>query len=75
MAQPAQMLRPKFFLARRDTRWDVYPNREPVKAVAQDWHGFWERDAKGNWFKTPVSYVCLEEISEQEANTYALASE
>lgn len=74
MSQPTQMIRPKYYLARRCTRWDPYPQQEPVKAVAQDWHGFWERDAGGKWFKTPVSYVVAREISEAEANAYPLAN-
>lgn len=69
---PKQMINPKFFLARRDTRWDPYPSEEPIKAVALDWHGFWERDSQGNWFKTPVSYNRIREISGPEANAYPL---
>lgn len=72
---PTQMIRPKYYLARRDTRWDVYPAQQPLKAVALDWHGFWERAADGRWFKTPTSYILASEISEQDANAYPLASE
>jgi hypothetical protein len=68
MTQPTQMIRPEFFLARRDTRWDPYPSQEPLKAVALDWHGFWEQDSAGRWFKTPVSYVRVKKITEAEAN-------
>lgn len=71
---PTQMIRPKFYLARRDTRWDPYPSQEPVKAVALDWHGYWERDAKIGWFKTPVSYVVVREISKDEADAYHVKS-
>jgi hypothetical protein len=72
MPQPTTMTHPKFYLARRDTRWDIYPQQEPLKAVAHDWHGFWERDAQVGWFKTPTSYVLAKEITEDEANAYPL---
>lgn len=72
MPQPTEMIRPKFYLARRDTRWDPYPSQEPIKAVALDWHGYWERWTDGKWFKTPVSYVLVKEITEDEANSYPL---
>jgi len=62
------MIDPKFYIARRDTRWDVYPQQQPEEVVAHDWWGFWSKDANGNWFKTPTSYVLVREISEQEAN-------
>jgi len=53
----------KFYEARRDTRWDVYPQAEPVEVVAHDWYGFWARvPATGEWFLTPTSYVLLCEI-------------
>ena len=75
MLQPTKMMPDaKFYLARRDNRWDPYPAREPVEAVALDWHGFWGRDPKVGWFKTPVSYVRVREITEQEANAYHVES-
>jgi len=64
------MINPKFYLARRNTRWDVYPSEQPVKAVAHDWHGFWERTVNGEWFKTPTSYDYVREITEDEANAF-----
>lgn len=75
MTQPTTMLRPKFYLARRDTRWDVYPQQEPVKAIAHDWYGFWDRTEDGKWFKTPESYVLLKEITEAEANAHPVKME
>jgi hypothetical protein len=62
------MIDPKFYVARRDTRWDVYPQREPPEIVAHDWYGFWAKTTDGQWFKTPTAYVLLREISEAEAN-------
>jgi hypothetical protein len=29
----------EFYEARRDTRWDVYPQAEPVQSVAVEWAG------------------------------------
>lgn len=66
-----KMIDPKFYLGRRDTRWDVYPQKEPLVVVAHDWHGFWARTADGQWFKSPTSYVLQREITEQEANACA----
>lgn len=40
------MIRPKFYTARRDTRWDVYPSEEPLKVVVHNWEGFYDHDAK-----------------------------
>lgn len=62
------MIDPKYYVARRDTRWDVYPQQEPEVVVAHDWWGFWERAPQGFWFQTPRSFVLVREISEQEAN-------
>jgi hypothetical protein len=62
-----KMIRPKFYLARRDTRWDVYPQREPLEIVAHDYYGFWARSDKGFWFKSPTSYVLQEQITEDGA--------
>jgi hypothetical protein len=66
-----QMIRPKFYIARRDTRWDVYPQKQPEEIVAHDWHGFWAKGRDGQWFKTPTSYVLQREITEAEANNPA----
>lgn len=65
-------VRPKFYLGTRDTRWDPYPQREPVRAIAHDYQGFWERNNRGEWFKTPVSYNFSKEITEKEANEFPL---
>lgn len=61
------MIQPKFYIGRRDNRWDPYPSQEPEQPIAHDWHGFWAKDSKGNWFKAPVSYILVREISEEEA--------
>jgi len=61
------MIRPKFYIARRDTRWDVYPQREPEEVVAYDYYGFWKRSADGTWFQSPASYVFVREIGIVEA--------
>lgn len=63
----------KFYVARRDTRWDVYPQRQPEEVVAHDWHGFWSRSkVTGEWFKTPTSYVLEREITREEAEAAPL---
>ena len=68
------MIDPKFYIARRDTRWDVYPSREPEKAIAFDWKGFWEQYEPGLWFYNPyTSYNLCREISEEEAVSFAAA--
>lgn len=61
------MIQPKFYIARRNTRWDVYPQREPEVAVAHDCHGFWSLTLAGEWFKDPTSYDLGREITEAEA--------
>ena len=65
MKRAAGMIRPKFYIGRRDTRWDVYPNQEPEQFVAHDYNGFWAIH-DGTWFKSPTSYVLIREITEQE---------
>ena len=60
----------RFYLAKRDTRWDVYPNRPPIEAVAHDWYGFWARSPEVGWFKTPTSYVLIQEITQAEADAH-----
>lgn len=61
------MIQPKFYIARRNTRWDVYPQREPEVAIAHDWHGFWALTLNGEWFKDPTSYDLGREVAEAEA--------
>lgn len=62
-------INPKFYVARRDTRWDVYPQREPAVIIAHDWNGFWGRVPEtGEWFKHPASFNFVKEITEAEAN-------
>lgn len=60
-------LRPKFYLARRCTRWDVYPQPQPLEAIAFDWQGYWARTESGEWFLSPASYNFQREITEAEA--------
>jgi len=48
------------YWARRSTRWDVYPQQEPLQLVAFDYDGFWEPFPDGTWFKTPTSYALAE---------------
>ncbi len=43
----------KLWWAQRSTRWDPYPQREPVKLVAHDWWGTWEPLPDGHWFLSP----------------------
>ena len=59
----------KFYVARADTRWDVYPQQQPETVVAHDWYGFWAKTLTGEWFKTPTSYVLIREISRHEAES------
>jgi hypothetical protein len=48
-----------------DTRWDVYPQREPPQVIAFNWDGFWALSEKADgtrfWFRTPASYVVIED--------------
>lgn len=61
----------KFYIGRRDTRWDVYPQREPEVAVAHDWHGFWLFSREGGfWFKAPGSYVLGQQTTKAEAEAF-----
>lgn len=61
------MIRPRFFIGRRDTRWDVYPQQEPTVGVALDYYGFWAWSPEVGWFKSPASYVTFEEVTEADA--------
>lgn len=61
----------RFWIGSRDTRWDVYPCREPEEVVAHDWNGFYARTASGEWFKSPASYVFHREITKAEAEASA----
>ena len=66
--------KPRFYLARRCTRWDVYPQRQPLEAIAHDYEGFWALTDAGEWFKTPTSYVFEREITESEARAFRLTA-
>lgn len=63
----ADMVRPKFYLARIDTRWHVYPQRQPLVAVALDYRGYWAFSKHGFWYKAPVSYNLEKEVTEERA--------
>jgi hypothetical protein len=57
----------KFYIARRDTRWDVYPQTQPEEIVAYDWYGCWKQRADGSgWYLTPTSYVLVREITDTD---------
>lgn len=61
----------KFYEARRDTRWDPYPNREPLCVVAHDWNGFWEQSAPGEWFLCrSTSFNLGRQITKEEAEQF-----
>lgn len=71
---------PKFYIARRCSRFDVYPDRYASVAIAHDYNGFWQLTSDGQWFKTPSSFVLLSApITEEEAiahknrNAFAIA--
>ena len=61
----------KFYLARRDTRWDVYPQAQPLEAIAYDYEGFYAQMQPGVWYATPTSYVLDREVTEAEAIAFA----
>lgn len=71
---------PKFYFARRCTRFDVYPDKYATVAIAFDADGFWQLTANDEWFKTPSSFVLLsapiteaEALSHPNRNAFALA--
>ncbi len=47
----------KYYWAKLDTRWHVYPQAEPTQLVAHNWEGFWCPLPDGRWYKSPVSFV------------------
>lgn len=47
----------KLYWARRCTRWDIYPQQEPVQLIAHNWEGFWCPQPDGTWYKSPASFV------------------
>lgn len=63
----ADMIRPKFYLGRRNTRWHVYPSREPLVAVAVDYRGHWAFSKHGFWYKSPSEFDLTCEVTEAEA--------
>jgi len=66
----AGMIRPKFYVARRDTRWDVCPSEEPKKVIAFDYNGYWDYAPIVGWFKTPTCYNFVREITKEEADSF-----
>ena len=69
-----KMIQPKFYVARRNTRWDVYPQREPTQVVAHDYWGFWAYDREAGWYKTPTSFDFEREITKDEADAILLGT-
>lgn len=57
----------KFYKVKRDTRWDVYPQEQPVLVGRKDDVGVWLPNGKGGWFLPPGSYYLVEEITEEQA--------
>jgi hypothetical protein len=59
---------PKYGLywARRDTRWDVYPQREPLQLVKYEWEGFFAPTQDGQWYKTVASFDLARTATEAE---------
>jgi hypothetical protein len=64
---PKMMRDVKFYFGSIDTRWHVYPQKQPREVVAHDWSGPWALSEKGEWFKSPVSYNLHREITAEEA--------
>jgi hypothetical protein len=52
--RPAQLL-----WVQRDTRWDVYPQREPVQLATHNAEGFWFPQPDGTWYKSSQSYLIV----------------
>jgi hypothetical protein len=50
----------KYYRARRDTRWDVYPQQAIAEIVAYDGYTIWACTTEGIWFKAPSGYVLME---------------
>jgi hypothetical protein len=55
----------RLYWGRRDNRWDVYP-QEPAQLVAHNPEGSWLPMPDGRWYKSPVSFVLLEEVNTPE---------
>jgi hypothetical protein len=59
-------MRRRYYAGTRDTRWDVYPHRGPVVAVAYDGDHVYTADARGEWCKAPM-YNLGAEVTERDA--------
>ena len=53
----------KLLWGKRCTRWDIYPQQEPVQLIAFDWHGFWCPQPDGSWYKSPESFDVVGDAS------------
>ncbi len=51
------------YWAKRDNRWDVYPNAEPHQLVFHNYEGSWLPDPDGTWHKSCVGFVLVAEAS------------
>jgi hypothetical protein len=51
--------------ARRDNRWDVYPDTQPTELAVHNYEGWWlpSHDSPGMWYKSPCSYVTASDAS------------
>jgi hypothetical protein len=60
----------RFWLARRDTRWDVYPSQQPLTVCAHDWWGFWALSEQGFWYYcSATSFRFQQEITREQAES------
>jgi hypothetical protein len=58
--------RAKVVWASRDTRWDVYPQQEPVVLAAHNWDGWYLPQPDGSWFKAPGSFISAATLANPE---------
>lgn len=70
MVPSANIPKGAYFWASVDTRWHVYPQRQPVQLVAHNYDGFWCPLPDGQWYRSPVSFVC-----QRDADMATLAGE
>lgn len=47
----------KLWWAQRDTRWDVYPQQQPVELIGFNWEGYWCPQPDGTWYKSPTAFI------------------
>lgn len=69
----SDMVRPTFYLGRTSTQWHVYPQRQPLVAVARDVnHGWWAWSKHGFWYKSPCQFNTEREVTEAEAVAHVI---